>query len=437
MFRRTSKILVALSGGADSLATLLVLRELAPQYGFALLACHFDHQLRDESKEDMAAVRALCLRLGVECVTGEGDVGGAAARTKRGIEETAREMRYQFLAFVAEKEGCDAIATGHTRDDQAETVLMRVIRGSGVRGIRGMLPVTTTPGAALRLIRPLLETPRAETLAICGEASLEPIVDESNLDLRYRRNRVRHETLPALRGLNPSVVDALAGLAVSAREVFAPVEKASFAIQPEERNAIGAMFALAGLRALQAEALALLVEREASFYHLRPEVNRTRLGNLAVVLTAGTGSVRFGDTVVEASCGLVRIGPPLEAPAALGPAILSIPGDTRAGDWVVRIRASELSSELGSPAVAFDGDSLHGVLKARSPQPGDRMLVRGMNRKVADILVNEKVPAWERAGAVVLADSAGVVALFLSDRSFARDGANRGLWAKLAPLPAR
>ncbi|MCC6960046.1 MAG: tRNA lysidine(34) synthetase TilS [Dehalococcoidia bacterium] len=437
MFRRTKKLLVAVSGGADSLALLLILRELAPRYGFTLLACHFDHQLRDRSKEDTAAVRVLCSGLGIECVTGEGDVRGTAERMKRGIEETAREMRYQFLAFVAEKEGCDAIATGHTRDDQAETVLMRVIRGSGVRGIRGMLPVATAPGSAHRLIRPLLETPRVDTVAICREADLTPLDDESNEDLRYRRNRVRHETLPGLRALNPSITDALVGLAASAREVFAPVEKGSFAVQPQERTAIGAMFALAGLRALQAEALALLIDREASFYHLRPEVNRTRLGNLAVVLTAGTGSVRFGETVVEASCGTVRIGPPLEAPAALGPAILSVPGDTRAGHWVVRIRASELSSEPGSPAVAFDGDSLHGVLKARSLQPGDRMPIRGMNRKVADILVNEKVPAWERAGAVVLADSAGVVALFVSDRSFGRDGANRGLWAKLAPLPAR
>lgn len=437
MFRRTKKLLVAVSGGADSLALLLILRELAPRYGFTLLACHFDHQLRDRSKEDTAAVRVLCSGLGIECVTGEGDVRGTAERMKRGIEETAREMRYQFLAFVAEKEGCDAIATGHTRDDQAETVLMRVIRGSGVRGIRGMLPVTTTPGSAHRLIRPLLETPRVDTVAICREADLTPLDDESNEDLRYRRNRVRHETLPGLRALNPSITDALVGLAASAKEVFAPVEKASFAVQPQERTAIGAMFALAGLRALQAEALALLIDREASFYHLRPEVNRTRMENVARVLAKGAGSVRFGDAVVEVSCGFVRIGPPLGPAAVLAAAIINVPGDTRAGDWVVRIRASELPSEPGSPAVGFDGDSVKGVLKARSLEPGDRIMFRGISRKVSDLLVNEKVPAWERPSAVALADAAGVLVLFASKRNFVRDGAEPGLWVKLSPLPAR
>jgi tRNA(Ile)-lysidine synthase len=438
MFRRTRKVLLALSGGPDSVATLLVLRELGPQLGFEVEACHFDHQLRPESRDDTARVRAICEALGIECVTGEGDVRGVAKQMKRGIEDMAREMRYQFLAFVAEKEGCDAIATGHTRDDQAETVLMRVIRGSGVRGIRGMLPVSTVPGAnARRLLRPMLETTRAATEAICREFGVEPVSDPSNNDITIRRNKVRHEVLPGLRMFNPSVADALVGLAASAREAFGPVEKASLEVQPRERGPIGAIFRSADLRALPAEGLGLVLEREASFYHLRPELNRTRLENLLAVLAKGTGQVRFGDTVVEASTGLVRLGPPLEGASDIPPAIVNVPGDTRAGDWVVRIRTDPLDGDANSPVAAVDATAVQGVLKLRSLATGDRIELRGVTRKVSDLLVNEKVPAWERPGIVVLADSAGVVALFGGRGTFVRDGAEPDLWVKLSAIAPR
>ncbi len=438
MFRRTRKVLLALSGGPDSVATLLVLRELGSQLGFEVEACHFDHLLRPESGDDTARVRAICDGLGVECVTGEGDVRGVARQLKRGLEDMAREMRYQFLAFVAEKETCDAIVTGHTRDDQAETVLMRVIRGSGVRGVRGMLPVATVPGSnAQRLLRPLLETPRAATEAICAEFGIEPLRDASNTDITIRRNRIRNEVLPGLRVLNPSLTDALVGLAASAREAFAPIEKASHEAQPFERGPVGAMFRLSSVRRLGAEALGLVIEREASFYHLRPELNRTRLENLLAVLSKGTGQVRFGDTVLEASCGSVRLGPVLEPATKLASTTVNVPGDTRAGDWVVRVRTEPLDGGVNSPVAVIDSRSLRGVLKLRSLAGGDRIELHGVTRKVSDLLVNEKVPAWERPSIVALADAAGVVALFSARGTFVRDGTNPDLWIKLTVIAPR
>lgn len=438
MFRRSRKVLVAVSGGPDSLAALMILRELGAMLDFSVVACHFDHQIRPSSKDDTERVRKLCTGVGVECVTGEGDVASAAKQMRRGLEEMGREMRYQFLAFVAEKEGCDAIATGHTRDDQAETVLMRIIRGAGVRGIRGMLPVSNVPGAsAQRLVRPLLETTRECTESICAELGLEPLRDESNNDLGLRRNRIRHETLPALRQLNSAVSEALVGLGASAREVFEPVEKASFQVQPSERSPIGALFALPSLRDAPTEAIALVLEREASFYHLRPELNRTRLENLRTVLAHGSGQVRFGDTVVDVSCAKVRVGPPLEAVPPLTPVALNVPGDTRAGDWVVRVRVEPLEGDPTSPVVALDSTSIRGVLKLRSLTPGDRITWRGVSRKVSDLLVNEKVPAWERPSLVVLADGEGVVALFGARRTYVRDGAEPDLWVRLSAMAPR
>lgn len=437
MFRRVSKVLVAVSGGADSVACLLVLLGLRERFGFDVEAVHFDHKLRPESAADMDAVSRLCADLGVECVTGEGDVAAVAAKQRQGIEETARMMRYQFLAFVADKEGADCIATGHTADDQAETVLMRIARGSGVRGIRGMLPVAGVPGASeRRLVRPLLGAGRVDTEAICAEFGITPIVDPSNADPSYTRNRIRGVVLDQLRALNPSVDDALRGLAESAREAFSFIEKRSFEAKPRERGPIGAIFPLAPFRELPSEALTLVIEREAAFYHLKPEVNRTRVENLRAVLARGTGAVHFGDTVVAASCGVIRLGPRLEPVDPFPAAVLNVPGSTRAGPWRVDVLTSEVDPAPGSPVIALAAATAKGALRVRSLQPGERLTWHGVERKVSDLLVNEKVPIWERHGVVAVADSARLLGLFGATRTFVADMQGEPeLWVRLVAMP--
>ncbi|MGE3075560.1 MAG: tRNA lysidine(34) synthetase TilS [Dehalococcoidia bacterium] len=438
LFRRVRKVLVALSGGADSTACLLLLKELSVPLEFEVVACHFDHMLRHESKTDMEAVRALCDSLEVECITGEGDVRGVSNQMKRGIEEMAREMRYQFLAFVAEKVGADCIATGHTADDQAETILMRIVRGSGIRGIRGMLPVSEVPGAeAQRLIRPLLETPKASTVAICAEFGVTPLEDASNSDLKFTRNRIRAEVLPALAVLNPSVRAALIGLGESAREAFEPIERRSYEIQPSERGPVGAIFDAAKFEDVPAEALGLVIEREAMFFHLQPETNRTRVQNLQEVLAGGSGSVVFADTEVEVSSGKVRIGPPLEEVEPFPSTVLDVPGATRAGPWRVDVLTDEIAPTPDAPVVSVDSSKCAGAFRVRPLEPGDRIVVNGIERKVSDLLINEKVPLWERVGTVVVADNNGVVALFGAKRSFVRDGSNPDLWIRLSAIPQR
>ena len=135
--------------------------------------------------------------------------------------------------------------------------------------------------------------------------------------------------------------------------------------------------------------------------------------------------------------GLVRLGPPLEGASDIPPAIVNVPGDTRAGDWVVRIRTDPLDGDANSPVAAVDATAVQGVLKLRSLATGDRIELRGVTRKVSDLLVNEKVPAWQRPGIVVLADSAGVVALFGGRGTFVRDGAEPDLWVKLSAIAPR
>jgi len=412
LFRGAKRVLVAVSGGPDSIACLLILLGLRERFGFDVTVCHFDHKLRPDSAADLEFVRELCAKLDVSCKTGEGDVRAVATETKAGIEETARQMRYQFLAFMAENAGADRIVTGHTLDDQAETVLMRITRGSGVRGIRGMLPAGEVPGAsAQRLIRPLLVVRREETAAICAEAGIVPLSDPSNDDRSFRRNLIRHETLPALRLVNPLIEDALLRLAASAREAFARTEKESFTAQPVAPLPIGVIFRTEVLAGLETEALSLVIEREAGFFSLRPEVNRTRLTNLRAALARGAGEVAFGDVLVELSCGSTRIGPRLETVVPFESKVLNVPGATAAGGWRVEVATSPIPAAPGAALVVVDTSRQKGALRVRMLQPGDRMHYRGMVRKVSDVLINAKVPAWERRELIAIADSGGVLAI--------------------------
>lgn len=439
LLRRVSKILVAVSGGPDSLALLLVLRELRAEFGFELEACHFDHQLHPDSRAVRERVRAICEGLGVECVTGEGDVRGVAKQNRQSIEEAARAMRYQFLAFVAGKEQCDAIAAGHTADDQAETVLLHILRGTGVRGVRGMLPSSPVPGSsAQRLIRPLLGIHRAETEAICREAGIEPLRDPGNDDPAFMRNRVRHQTLPVLREINPSVGDALRGLAASAREVFAGVERESMAVQPQQRTAVGAIFSGDAFRSLQSEAALLVIEREASFFQLQPEVNRTRLENLRAVLQGGTGVVAFGDVVVEVSCGVVRVGRVLDDAEPFEPKVLNVPGVTLAGGWQVELRTRPFAAVAGAVDAAIDADRIQGALRVREVREGDRMVFHGIERSVAGVLSHAKVPRWERSHAVAIADAGQVLAVVTPSHAIADRMAGDDAWfVRVRPVPPR
>jgi tRNA(Ile)-lysidine synthase len=321
-----------------------------------------------------------------------------------GIEEAARKMRYQFLAFAAGKESADALATGHTRDDQAETVLQHIIRGSGVRGLRGMLPRGPVPGAeAQTLLRPLLVLGRQDTEDVCRLAGIEPLSDGSNADRRHSRNRIRHEVLPALTAENRSIRAALTGLSASAREAFNILERMAMETQPSERAPGGAIFTTVAVLRLPPETRALVIEREGSFYKLPYEVNRTRLENLGDVLASGSGQVRFGDVVVEASMGKVRIGPELD-PASHEVRTLNVPGVTRIGEWRVEVATEGGTGWLPLP-------EYKGVLAARSSQIGDRIVLPHRDQQLGRYLVDRRIPAWERERLMVVAAGSKVFAV--------------------------
>jgi len=213
-------VLVAVSGGADSVALLRAMRALKTGGEGRLLAAHLNHGLRGpEADDDEAFVADLCAKLGVPCHTGRTDVEKLAAERGDGLEEAAREARYQFLTRTAAESGARYLVTAHTADDRAETILHRIVRGTGIAGLAGIARARFIPEAGLTLIRPLLGVRRAELLAYLDELGQPFRQDPSNRDPRFTRNRIRHELLPVLaQRFNPGVVDAVLRLGTLAGE---------------------------------------------------------------------------------------------------------------------------------------------------------------------------------------------------------------------------
>ena len=189
------------------------LNELREEYGFSLFAAHYEHGLRgEESQRDAAFTKEQCERLGIPCTVGHGDVAGYAAENRLGIEDAARTLRYRFLEETADRLRCDRIATAHTLNDNAETVLMNLCRGAGTRGLAGIPPVRG------RLIRPLLETDREEIETYLKAHAIPHVEDSSNASDDYTRNRIRHRLIPLLKEENPSVLSAISRTAEILRE---------------------------------------------------------------------------------------------------------------------------------------------------------------------------------------------------------------------------
>ncbi len=243
--RAGQTLLCALSGGPDSVALVHALAVAAPRMGFRVIAAHLDHRLRPDSGQDAEFCRNLCERLGVSLHMGSADVRLRARRDAQGLESAAREERYAFLEGVARSQSAVAIAVAHTRDDQAETLLLRLLRGSGSSGLGAM--------RARRglLIRPLLGVSRARVLEHLASHGLTWREDPSNADLSLLRNRVRHELLPLLEArFNPKLRRTLARTAAILAEDAAVLgAQARMLYRSSARRApAGISLELAGLR---------------------------------------------------------------------------------------------------------------------------------------------------------------------------------------------
>lgn len=215
----SGRVLVAVSGGADSVALLRGMVELREELRLSLVVAHLDHQLRGEAScQDARWIERLCIALDIPAVLGSADIAELARHSGCGIEEAARDERYRFLEESAKACECAAVALAHTADDQAETILHHVLRGTGLAGLRGM-PRERKLAQGIRLVRPLLDIERALLLDYLAALKQDFREDATNLDESYTRNRIRRQLLPSLaRDFNPNVGEALCRLGRQAAE---------------------------------------------------------------------------------------------------------------------------------------------------------------------------------------------------------------------------
>lgn len=424
-------LLVAVSGGPDSVALLLGLVELLEARRDLLLVAHFNHRLRGLASEgDARFVSDLCRDLGIRSVTGTGDVAEARRTSKRSLEETARRLRYAFLSHVAHEHGIRCVATGHTLDDQAETVLLRATRGAGLDGLAAMRPCAPLPYASAEtqvwVVRPLLSVARAETQRFCDARGAKPRRDVTNEDVAIPRNRVRLNVLPALAEINPQVRTALARLAEGAaieldwirNETGVALRDASVS-----ESATELLLDRDRLRALHPALLRHVLR--AGFAHLAgagPELGRVHVEGAVDLVHGGSGRTLDlpGDVRLNSSYKELAFSRGIRSPsvslAGTRTGSISVPGSTMLRDFDVGelVATFERGPQIrfaNSPFVAqLDADAVGERLRVRAWRAGDRFQPLGMaqSKKLQDFFVDAHVPSEKRGRVALIESSRGI-----------------------------
>lgn len=442
-------VVVAVSGGPDSVCLLDVLAQLAPGHGWRLHVAHLNHGLRGEQSDgDAAFVAELAAAYGLPCTVERRDVAAYRTAMRLSLEAAARQVRYVFLEEVATRTGAQAVALGHTQDDQAETVLLNLLRGSGLDGLRGM------PWRRGIFVRPLLGVPRADVQEYCRVRGLSYRIDPSNFDLAFLRNRVRQELLPMLERYNPAIRRVLARTAEALSldaTIIETVCDAAWQRTVARATPVTVEFRLAAWRAeplaVQARLLRAAVARLRGSAHDLP---------LERVLAALEALARPGPgRVVELGSGLVvtmgyttfTIAPPVRTPGPVEPVPLAIPGLTPVPALEGAMYASVYGvAELPARPEQFRGlravcdlDRTGSTLTVRNRRPGDRVRPLGMahEKKLQDVLVNARVPRQARDRLPLVASPQHiiwVVGLCLDDRVKVTDQTERILELRWLPF---
>jgi len=228
LLEQGDRVIVGVSGGPDSMALLHILYKLADSLRIEVIAAHLNHGLREEAEKEEAFVKDICQSWGISCYSRQVPVADLARAQKMTLEEAGRSARYGYFYDLLEGTGAERIATAHHRDDVAETVLLHFLRGSGIKGLRGILP------SSGKLVRPLLNTGKSELLTYLENEKIDYCLDESNFDPVYLRNRIRHYLLPYLqKEFNPRIVDKLSQLALIARDENEALEEETRRLWPQ------------------------------------------------------------------------------------------------------------------------------------------------------------------------------------------------------------
>ncbi len=422
-------VLVGVSGGADSLCLLDVLWRLR----FPLIIAHYNHKLRPEADFAADQVEEFASKLNLEYVLGVGDVDKFAKDDALSIEEAARIMRYGFLFNEAERLGTQAVVVGHNADDQVETVLMHMLRGSGLKGLTGM-KYRTLPSPwseDIPLVRPLLRVWRDEILLYLAERQLHPIIDTSNLDTAFYRNRLRHELIPYLEEYNPKVRQVLWKTINVLQEDYAVLDSMIQKAWQECHLEQGIGYVGLDVQSLKEKPTGLqrhIFRRAiAALIPDMRDIDFEMIGRAIAFLEAPakTGKCDLAAKVqllIEGKCLWVFLRdahlPVSEWPQVLEltPVELKVPGKLKLRDnWYIlaerMVNGDGINEQIFSNADPFrayiDAGKLKSQIIVRNRQPGDRITplgMKGRSMKLANFMVNEKIPKRARANWPLVCD---------------------------------
>lgn len=402
MLRPEDRVLCAVSGGADSMCLLSWLHDNAQTLGITVAAAHFNHCLRgEESDRDEEFVKDFCRREGISFACGRGDVAALARDSGRSTEDAARAMRYDFLRSAAKKTGCNKIATAHNAEDNAETMLLNLVRGAGARGLAGIPPVRD------EFIRPLLSTTRAEILSYLNDRGICYVTDSTNLDDDYTRNKLRHRVMPVLSELNPSFAAGCLRTAESLRDDdaclyfiargFAEENYIDDSLPAEKLAALPRAVAVrvlrivcgSGLTAVQTDAiLALLKSPENKFV----DVRGMRIARDRDKLLFGTAAKKLGSYVIPINGGI-------DIPEA---------GIRISGEIIENCKQIDNIHNFD-----FKYSGICGSISLTPRQDGDRIRLRGRGctKSLKELLRERNVPVVRRDMIPVLRDRNGPIAV--------------------------
>ena len=406
---KQQKLVVAVSGGPDSVCLLHILVNIQKELEIELHIAHLNHQLRGaESEADAHYVAELARQWNIPATIESRDVKAYQREKHISLEEAAREVRYAFLAQVADSIGTSRVAVGHTCDDHIETVLIHLIRGSGTKGLRGLQPISRWQSPSLTVIRPLLEVSREETAEYCAQHKLAPRIDTSNLSLSPLRNRIRQQLLPLLQSYNPRVTEALIRTARIAEDDLAFIDEESRqrwekVVQQQGGTIIFHKQKFLGLpSALKRHLLRLAIEKLAGnikdfeMCHIEDMLEAlTKPVGKKLILPAGlVFSVDYTQYMLSSEPSSI-----VPLPALEGEHPLKVPGETLIPGWRIeaKIMTKEEMKETDSFAAHFDFAKTGDKLVARSRRRGDRFQPLGMSqpKKLGEFMIDAKIPhAW-------------------------------------------
>ncbi|MCL6643183.1 MAG: tRNA lysidine(34) synthetase TilS [Candidatus Bipolaricaulota bacterium] len=420
MLTPADRVLVAVSGGVDSVVLLYVLRELQQSEKLSLAVAHFDHAIRPDSAADAEFVRKLARSLKVKFYTGRAEVPAYAKAHKLSLEVAARTLRYQFLERTGKAHNFNKIALGHTLNDQAETLLMRLLRGAGLEGLAGIPPVR--PAGELTYVRPLIECTRDQIVAFAQARNLRWREDPTNYDTTIVRNKIRHELIPILKEYNPKVLEALGRTARL-------LAQAAYQLEREANQALAELTCKKEAHELAldlnkflklSEYLQALVLRQAVLHALGKLEAAHIEAVLAWLSRRGAGELHLPDgvRVLRRHTQLIVTTRPA-APPRRFEYLLTVPGETVLPEigwrFVIRPLHRPLSPrrERGDGGVRgralLDADKIQGSLVVRNRRPGDRIHLRSGTKKLQDLFTDRKIQREQREAIPLICDENALI----------------------------